>query len=230
MEEHFYFHDCRPSIRLSALMKLKVIYIMTHDSRFREDGPTHQPIEHLSSLRSIPNLEVWRPVDTVETLEVWQAALMSKNKPSVLALSRQNLQFVRNINTSENLSARGAYTIEEHNKAVITLIASGSEVSLIVNVAQKLKSENIFTRVISVPCLDRFHIQDNNYKELIFGSLPKIIVEAGVRQCWDYFMTKDDIFIGMSDFGSSAPASELYEHFKITEEEIIKSIKKILHK
>ena len=222
---------CRPSIRLSALMKLKVIYIMTHDSiGLGEDGPTHQPVEHLSSLRAIPNLEVWRPADTVETLEVWQASLMTKNKPSVLALSRQNLKFVRNNNISENLSSRGAYILEEQEEALVTLIASGSEVGLIVNVAEKLKNENIHTRVVSVPCLDRFHSQNSKYKETVFGLIPKIIVEAGVRQSWDYFMTKDDVFIGMDNFGESAPAKDLYEHFNITEEEIIKSVKNKLNK
>ena len=204
---------------------------MTHDSiGLGEDGPTHQPVEHLSSLRAIPNLEVWRPADTVETLEVWQASLMTKNKPSVLALSRQNLKFVRNNNISENLSSRGAYILEEQEEALVTLIASGSEVGLIVNVAEKLKNENIHTRVVSVPCLDRFHSQDSKYKETVFGLIPKIIVEAGVRQSWDYFMTKDDVFIGMDNFGESAPAKDLYEHFNITEEEIIKSVKNKLNK
>ena len=222
---------CRPSIRLSALMKLRVIYIMTHDSiGLGEDGPTHQPIEHLSSLRSIPNLEVWRPADSIETMEAWLSALQSEDKPSILALSRQNLQPVRTQNVSFNLSANGAYVLKEEKDSEVTLIASGSEVELIVEAAQELKNENILVRVVSVPCLDRFHTQDNNYKEKVFGSLPKVIVEAGVRQSWDYFMSQNDIFIGMSDFGSSAPAKDLYEYFNITKEEIIKSVKILLNK
>jgi len=148
----------------------------------------------------------------------------------VLALSRQNLKLVRNNNISEILSSRGAYILEEQEEALVTLIASGSEVGLIVNVAEKLKNDNIYTRVVSVPCLDRFHSQDSKYKETVFGLIPKIIVEAGVRQSWDYFITKDDVFIGMDNFGESAPAKDLYEHFNITEEEIIKSVKNKLNK
>jgi len=222
---------CRPSIRLSALMKLGVIYIMTHDSiGLGEDGPTHQPIEHLSSLRAIPNLEVWRPADSIETMEAWLSALQSENKPSILALSRQNLQPVRIQNISANLSANGAYVLKEEKNAEVSLIASGSEVELIVEAAKDLKRENINVRVISVPCLDRFHIQEEKYKQKVFGLLPKVIVEAGVRQSWDYFMTSDDVFIGMSDFGSSAPAKDLYEYYKITKKEIIKLTKVLLKK
>jgi len=222
---------CRPAIRLSALMKLRVIYIMTHDSiGLGEDGPTHQPVEHLSSLRAIPNLEVWRPADNIETLEVWQAALQSKNTPSILALSRQNLKPVRTKNIDINLSAKGAYVLNEESSAMISLIASGSELELIIDASKELDNEGITTRIISVPCLDRFYIQDKNYKDEVVGNLPKVIVEAGIRQSWDHLMSSEDIFIGMSNFGSSAPAKDLYKKFKITKEEIIKSVKIILDK
>jgi len=222
---------CRPAIRLSALIKLRVIYIMTHDSiGLGEDGPTHQPVEHLSSLRAIPNLEVWRPADNIETLEVWQAALQSKNTPSILALSRQNLKPVRTKNIDINLSLKGAYVLNEESSAMISLIASGSELELIIDASEELYNEGITTRIISVPCLDRFYIQDKKYKDEVIGNLPKVIVEAGVRQSWDHLMSSEDVFIGMSSFGSSAPAKDLYKKFKITKEEIIKSVKIILDK
>ncbi len=222
---------CRPAIRLSALIKLRVIYIMTHDSiGLGEDGPTHQPVEHLSSLRAIPNLEVWRPADNIETLEVWQAALQSKNTPSILALSRQNLKPIRTKNIDINLSLKGAYVLNEESSAMISLIASGSELELIIDASEELYNEGITTRIISVPCLDRFYIQDKKYKDEVIGNLPKVIVEAGVRQSWDHLMSSEDVFIGMSSFGSSAPAKDLYKKFKITKEEIIKSVKIILDK
>ena len=222
---------CRPAIRLSALMGLKVIYIMTHDSiGLGEDGPTHQPVEHLSALRAIPNLEVWRPADSTETLEVWQVALASKNTPSVIALSRQNLQPIRKEFTKNNLSSLGAYVVVEKENSEISLFASGSELEIAVNAAEKLASEGIKVRVISVPSLDRFYLQSEKYKADIINTTPKIVIEAGVRQSWDYILNKNDIFIGMSSFGASAPAKDLYKHFSITENKVMSSVKLILNK
>jgi transketolase len=222
---------CRPSIRLSALMGLRVIYIMTHDSiGLGEDGPTHQPVEHLSALRAIPNLEVWRPADSTETLEVWQASLQSINKPSIIALSRQNLKQVRNKFIKNNLSALGAYILVDRDDADICLYSSGSEVEIAVNAAEKLELEGIKAKVISVPSLDRFYLQNKEYKDKIINSIPKIVIEAGVRQSWDYILDENDIFIGMNGFGSSAPAKDLYEHFSITDEKVISSAKLILNR
>ena len=222
---------CRPSIRLSALMGLRVIYIMTHDSiGLGEDGPTHQPVEHLSALRAIPNLEVWRPADSVETLEVWQASLQSLNTPSVIALSRQNLKPVRKKFIKNNLSALGAYILVDNDDADICLYSSGSEVEIAINASEKLELEGIKTKVISVPSIDRFYLQNKEYRDKIVNSIPKIVIEAGVRQSWDYILNENDIFIGMSGFGSSAPAKDLYEHFSITEEKVVSSAKLLLNR
>ena len=222
---------CRPSIRLSALMGLRVIYIMTHDSiGLGEDGPTHQPVEHLSALRAIPNLEVWRPADSVETLEVWQASLQSLNTPSVIALSRQNLKPVRRKFIKNNLSALGAYILVDHDDADICLYSSGSEIEIAINASEKLELEGIKTKVISVPSIDRFYLQNKEYRDKIVNSIPKIVIEAGVRQSWDYILNENDIFIGMSGFGSSAPAKDLYEHFSITEEKVVSSAKLLLNR
>ena len=222
---------CRPSIRLSALMGLRVIYIMTHDSiGLGEDGPTHQPVEHLSALRAIPNLEVWRPADSVETLEVWQASLQSLNTPSVIALSRQNLKPVRKKFIKNNLSALGAYILVDNDDADICLYSSGSEIEIAINASEKLELEGIKTKVISVPSIDRFYIQNKEYRDKIVNSIPKIVIEAGVRQSWDYILNENDIFIGMSGFGSSAPAKDLYEHFSITEEKVVSSAKLLLNR
>ena len=222
---------CRPSIRLSALMGLRVIYIMTHDSiGLGEDGPTHQPVEHLSALRAIPNLEVWRPADSVETLEVWQASLQSLNTPSVIALSRQNLKPVRRKFIKNNLSALGAYILVDNDDADICLYSSGSEIEIAINASEKLKLEGIKTKVISVPSIDRFYLQNKEYRDKIVNSIPKIVIEAGVRQSWDYILNENDIFIGMSGFGSSAPAKDLYEHFSITEEKVVSSAKLLLNR
>jgi len=204
---------------------------MTHDSiGLGEDGPTHQPVEHLSALRAIPNLDVYRPADSTETLEVWQAALKSKNTPSIIALSRQNLKPVRNKFYKENLSELGAYILVDKIDADICLYASGSEVEIAINVSEKLELENINAKVVSVPSLDRFYRQDKSYKDNIINSIPKIVIEAGIRQSWDYILNENDIFIGMSSFGASAPAKDLYEYFSITEEKVINSAKLILNR
>ena len=222
---------CRPAIRLSALMGLRVIYVMTHDSiGLGEDGHTHQPIEHLSSLRAIPNLEVWRPCDSVETLECWQSAINSKKNPSVLALSRQNLQQARTKGLSKNLCSKGAYELISNHMPQISLFASGSEVEIALSVSKILSEENIPNRVISVPCLDRFLKQDRKYIDTIVGKKPKVIIEAGVKQSWDCILQDSDYFIGMNSFGSSAPGGKLYEHFDITGQKVLKIVKSIIKK
>ena len=222
---------CRPAIRLSALMGLRVIYVMTHDSiGLGEDGPTHQPVEHLSSLRAIPNLEVWRPADSIETLECWQAAISKIDNPSVLALSRQNVNPCRLEGGDINLSSKGAYELISNEAAQLSLFASGTEVEIAVSAAKTLNMENIYTRVISVPCLDRFFKQEKKYISLILGNLPKIVIEAGVRQSWDSILNDTDGFVGMENFGSSAPGQDLYKHFNITAEKIIQIAKSIINK
>ena len=222
---------CRPAIRLSSLMGLRVIYVMTHDSiGLGEDGPTHQPVEHLSSLRVIPNLEVWRPADSVETLECWQAAISQMDNPSILALSRQNVHPVRQEGGDINWSSKGAYELLSNEKAELSLFASGTEVEIAVSAAKKLAIDKIKTRIISVPCLDRFLKQEKSYIDLVLGRLPKIIIEAGIRQSWDCILGDADYFIGMDSFGSSAPGKDLYKYFNITEEKIIQIATSIINK
>ena len=218
--------SCRPSIRLSALMKLRVIYVMTHDSiGLGEDGPTHQPVEHLSALRSIPNLNVYRPADAVETLECWEHALKTSQTPSIIALSRQNLPLVRHENEAENLCSRGGYIIKRSSqqRTKVTIVATGSEVSIALNAQSKLEKGNIPTCVVSMPCLDIFNAQNEKYQNsVITPESDVIVVEAGVQQSWDKLLGKSGAFIGMDNFGASAPAKDLFNHYKITAEEIIK--------
>ena len=209
---------CRPSIRLAALMGIRVIHVLTHDSiGLGEDGPTHQPVEHMAALRAIPNLVMFRPADAVETAECWQLALEMQKRPSGLALTRQNLPTVREEHTEENLSALGAYDLISSSDADVTIFATGSEVSLAVEASEKLESKGIATRVVSVPSFELFEDQDDNYKAAILGnSKVKIAIEAGIRMGWDRFIGTDGIFIGMNSFGASGPAEELFEHFGIT--------------
>ena len=215
---------CRPAIRLSALMKQKVIYVMTHDSiGLGEDGPTHQPVEHLASLRLIPNLDVFRPCDIVETAEAWELACLSRNSPSILALSRQSLPQLRLEENSDNLSATGGYILREASKfPLVTLMASGSEVKLAEEARIQLEASGIPTRLVSVPCLDRLLKQDAAFIENLRGEVDVIIaVEAGLEASWPKVIGSQGHFIGMKGFGASAPASELYEHFGITIQAII---------
>tara|TARA_Y100000815_G_scaffold271575_1_gene298447 strand:+ start:123 stop:2114 length:1992 start_codon:yes stop_codon:yes gene_type:complete len=209
---------CRPSIRLAALMGIRVIHVLTHDSiGLGEDGPTHQPVEHMAALRAIPNLVMFRPADAVETAECWQLALEMQTRPSGLALTRQNLPTVREEHTEENLSALGAYDLISSSDADVTIFATGSEVSLAVEASEKLEAKGIATRVVSVPSFELFEDQDDNYKAAILGnSKVKIAIEAGIRMGWDRFIGTDGIFIGMNSFGASGPAEELFEHFGIT--------------
>jgi transketolase len=221
---------CRPAIRLSALMKAQVVYVMTHDSiGLGEDGPTHQPVEHLSALRAIPNLHVFRPADTVETAECWQWALAHKSGPSLMALSRQNLPTLRGEPEDENLSARGGYILlGDPARRVVTLMASGSEVSLMVEAYQKLQDAGIHSTVVSVPCMELFNAQDAAYRHQVLGNVPRIACEAAIRMSWDRYLRDGDAFIGMTGFGESAPAPELYKHFGITTDAVVAAAKKLV--
>jgi transketolase len=217
---------CRPAIRLSALMKQRVIYIMTHDSiGLGEDGPTHQPIEHLASLRAIPNLMVYRPADAVETVECWQLALQEQQAPSILALSRQNLPIVRS-SSDENFCAKGAYIISECQHALkVTIFATGSEVQIALSAQTELEAQKIGTRVISMPCDRLFERQELSYKEHILNNNSlKVAIEAANSYGWERYIGRDGIFIGMEGFGASAKAEDLYKHFGITTEQVIKKI------
>ena len=209
---------CRPSMRLSALMNQRVIYVMTHDSiGLGEDGPTHQPVEHLAALRAIPNLMVFRPGDAVETAEAWQTALETTNAPSVLALSRQGLAQFRHGDMTDNKTAKGAYVaVDCDAPRQITLLASGSEVAIALDAQSNLAAAGIAAAVVSVPCLDLFAAQSDAYRDAVLGTAPRIIIEAGIRQGWEWLLRDDDHFIGMSSFGASAPIDDLYQHFGIT--------------
>ena len=214
---------CRPSLRLAALMGLRVIHVMTHDSiGLGEDGPTHQPVEHLAALRAIPNLRVFRPADLTETAECWQLALEHAGGPSVLALSRQNLPAMRTASEEANKCARGAYELlPAKGRAQVSLFASGSEVSLCASAKTELEKQGIATRVVSVPCLDLFLAQDESYRAAIIGEAPiKIAVEAAIRLGWDAVIGTGT-FIGMHSFGASGPYKDLYRHFGINTEAIV---------
>jgi transketolase len=218
---------CRPSIRLSALMGQRVIYVMTHDSiGLGEDGPTHQPVEHLAALRAIPNLLTFRPGDAVETAEAWQTALEAKTTPSILALSRQGLGQFRSGDMRENKTAKGGYVAADCNGTrQITLMASGSEVGIIIAAQKMLADSGIQAAVVSMPCLDLFAMQDAGYRKDVLGTAPRIAVEAGLRQSWDWLLGENDHFIGMSGFGASAPIDDLYNHFGITAEAVVATAK-----
>ena len=218
---------CRPAIRLAALMGQRVIHVMTHDSiGLGEDGPTHQPVEHLAALRAIPNLTVYRPCDTVETVECWQLAIESGHNPSVLALTRQNLPQLRQGVDTDNRCAAGAYEIapaegKAQAKADVSLFASGSEVAIAIAARRLLAERGVAARVVSVPCLDRFMAQTAERRQAVVGDAPvKIAVEAGIRQGWDAVIGTDGAFVGMSSFGASAPYQELYRHFGITPDKV----------
>jgi transketolase len=209
----------RPALRLAALMGVRHIEVLTHDSiGLGEDGPTHQPVEHLASLRCIPNMNVFRPADATETLECWLAALEARRNPSVLALTRQNLPAVRTTMVEENLSAGGAYELSpSKGPAKASIFASGSEVHIALDAQKILEEQGIATRVVSVPCMDLFFTRPANERQTVVGDAPiKVAVEAAVRMGWDSIIGSDGIFIGMESFGASAPYKQLYEHFGIT--------------
>jgi transketolase len=209
---------CRPSIRLSALMGKRVIYVMTHDSiGLGEDGPTHQPVEQLAALRAMPNINVFRPADSVECVECWEIALGTEATPSILALTRQGLPLLRTTHAEENLSVKGAYVlIEPKGRRDVTLIATGSEVSLAVSAAKALQGEGIAAAVVSMPCWELFAGQDQGYQDAVLGAAPRVGVEAAVEFGWQKWLGPQGIFVGMRGFGASAPGEELYKHFGIT--------------
>jgi len=218
----------RPAIRLAALMGVRVIHVGTHDSiGLGEDGPTHQPVEHLASLRAMPNLNVFRPADAVETAECWKLALEAKATPSVMALSRQKTPAVRTQAIGENLSARGAYQLAAATKpAQATIFATGTEVAIALAARDLLEADGIGTRVVSVPSFELFEQQPADYQEALIGETEvKAAVEAGVRMGWDRFIGSDGVFVGMSGFGASAPDKALYKHFGITPEDLAAAIK-----
>ena len=222
---------CKPSIRLAAMMKQKVIYVFTHDSiGLGEDGPTHQPIEQLTSLRSIPNLNVFRPADLIETFECWELALENKNTPSVIALTRQSVNPVRTENSSKNKSSFGAYEIlRTGNNISTTIIATGSETSLAVDVSHKLATESIYSKVISMPCQELFDQQIEEYKNKILNETNFVIsIEASETKYWKKYTGKNGLSFGVNDFGKSAPYKNIYNHFGLNAESIVKSIKEKL--
>ncbi len=220
----------RPSIRLSALMELGVIYVMTHDSiGLGEDGPTHQPVEHLAALRAIPHLLVFRPADAVETAECWALALKNRHAPSILALTRQGLPLLRTEPGAENRSARGAYVLAEAaGERQVTLLATGSEVSLAMAAREALAKDGIRAAVISMPCWELFEAEPLAYQSAVLGTAPRVGVEAAVRLGWDRWLGEHSVFIGMNGFGASAPAEDVYRHFGIMAEKVAEAARSLL--
>ncbi|MEZ5691946.1 MAG: transketolase [Rickettsiales bacterium] len=224
---------CRPAIRLSALMGQRVVYVMTHDSiGLGEDGPTHQPVEHLASLRAIPNLYVLRPADATETAECWALSLVL-NAPSLLSLSRQNLPAVRTEYTTENLCARGGYVISPAtgHKSQVTILATGSEVEIALAAQKQLAEKNVAVKVVSMPCWELFDEQPVSYREEVLGKdTLKVAIEAASGFGWERYIGTDGIFIGMNGFGASAPAVDLYKHFGITADDVVKTVLEKINK
>jgi len=223
---------CRPAIRLSALMEQRVVYVMTHDSiGLGEDGPTHQPVEHLAALRAIPNLQVMRPADAVETLECWEAALLHDEGPTILALTRQNVPALRTSPTPDNLCSKGGYVIAEADgERQVTLIGTGSEVSLAMKARELLAADGVRAAVVSMPCLSLFEQQTAKYRREVLGGTrgARVVVEAGIRMGWEPYLGGNGAFVGMSTFGVSAPAPDVYKHFGITAEAVAEAAKKLL--
>jgi len=223
---------CKPSIRLSAMMKQRVIYVMTHDSiGLGEDGPTHQPIEQLSGLRAIPNLNVLRPADRTETIECWEIALKNSTSPSVLSLTRQNLNPIRKKYSKINRCAFGAYEVlRTNNKITLTILASGSEVNLAINASHKLAQYKIYSKVISVPSHELFELQSKSYKNKILNeSKYKISIEAASTDCWKKFVGENGMCFGIDNFGKSAPYKDVYKYFGLTTERIVNKIIKMIN-
>ena len=222
---------CKPSIRLSAMMKQRVIYVMTHDSiGLGEDGPTHQPIEQLSGLRAIPNLNVLRPADRTETIECWELSLKNSSTPSILSLTRQNLNPIRKKYSKINRCAFGAYEVlRTNNKIKLTILASGSEVNLAIDTSHKLAKYKIYSKVISVPSHELFELQSKSYKNRILNeSKYKISIEAGSTDCWKKFVGENGVSFGIDIFGKSAPCKDVYKYFGLKTENIINKIKKMI--
>jgi transketolase len=221
---------CRPSIRLSAFMGAGVVYVMTHDSiGLGEDGPTHQPVEHLAALRAIPGLYVYRPADAVETAECWALALRRRDAPALLALTRQAVPLLRHDPGSDNRSARGAYVLAEAEGArQVTLLASGSEVSIAMAAREALSKEEIRAAVVSMPCWELFAAQSREYRDQVIGAVPRIAVEAAVEFGWERWIGEHGAFVGMHGFGASAPGEALYPHFGITPEKVAEAARSLL--
>ncbi|MEO1101246.1 MAG: transketolase [Pseudomonadota bacterium] len=221
----------RPAIRLGALMGERVIHVMTHDSiGLGEDGPTHQPVEHVASLRAMPNMTVFRPCDGVEAAECWELALRNETGPSTLALTRQKLASARKSHTDENLSAKGGYVLSPAAGAEeqAVLVATGSEVEIAMAAQAALEADGISVRVVSMPCMELFEAQPEAYQtEILGGDLPKVAIEAGVRFGWDRWIGPDGGFVGMSSFGASAPYKDLYQHFGITADAAADAVRKL---
>ena len=223
---------CRPAIRLAALMGLRVVFVMTHDSiGLGEDGPTHQPVEHLAALRAIPNLAVFRPADAVETLECWEAALQRADGPSVIALTRQNLPALRQAHLEENQCARGAYVIAAaRGEPRATILATGSEVEIAVAAQEKLRATGVEAAVVSMPSQELFGGQPGEYQRAVLAAGPCVAVEAGVPLGWTRFVDDDADFVGMRSFGASAPYKQLYEHFRITADAVVAAVRRRLER
>ena len=224
---------CKPSIRLAAIMKQKVIYVMSHDSiGLGEDGPTHQPIEQLTGLRSIPNLNVFRPADAAETFECWDHAISFDGTPSIIAVSRQKVDPIRKEFTKENKCSAGAYEISRTKSEIdLTILATGSEVNLAIEVSQKLATENVYSKVISMPCHELFDIQKKEYKSKILNETKhKISIEASTTDYWKKYVGENGIAFGINDFGKSAPYQKIYEHFGLTTINIVKKVKEMINK
>ena len=220
-------------MRLAALMKQRIIYIMSHDSiGLGEDGPTHQPIEQLTHLRSIPNLNVFRPADSTETLECWQLALKSLNTPSIIALTRQKVNQIRKELSQKNKCEYGAYEIlRTKNEIDLTILATGSEVDLACEVSHKLATENTYSKVISMPCHELFDQQPYEYKAKILNETKlKISIEASTKDYWKKYIGENGLAFGIDDFGKSAPYKKIYEHFNLTYKNIVNKTKKIINK
>jgi transketolase len=213
---------CRPAIRLAALMGLRVVHVMTHDSiGLGEDGPTHQPVEHLAGLRAMPNLMVFRPADAVETAECWELALEHRDGPSVLALTRQSVPMVRT-EAAANRSARGAYVLAEAERArALTLLATGSEVSLALEAKARLDDFGLPTAVVSMPCWELFDRQSAAYRAEVLGAAPRLAVEAATPFGWTRYVAGEDHVVGIAGFGVSAPAPALFAHFGLTAERVV---------
>jgi transketolase len=224
---------CRPAIRIAALSSIRSIFVMTHDSTgLGEDGPTHQPIAQRAGVRAMPNLLVFRPADAVETAECWQISLENGRRPSLLALTRQNLPTVRTAHTGENLCARGAYELAgADGEAKVTILATGSEVDVALKARDLLQADGIGTRVVSMPCWELFEEQDETYRERVLGpGTVKVGIEAASPFGWDRYIGPDGAFVGMHSFGASAPAKDLFKHFGITPEAAAERAKAALKK
>jgi transketolase len=217
----------RPAIRLSALMELRVVYVMTHDSiGLGEDGPTHQPVEHLAALRAIPNLQVFRPADPVETAECWALALASRKAPSVIALTRQAVPTVRTRHDKRNLSAFGGYVLAKATgRRKATVMATGSEIGVAMEARQRLEAEGVPTAVVSMPCWSLFDRQPQDYRDRVLGRGRRVAVEAGVALGWERYLGAKGAFVGMTGFGASAPYEALYRHFGITADAVVAAVK-----